>query len=238
MNRGRDEPLPLRGPPDPARVEEVRPAQPEEPPGFHREHVGALDEERPALGEEQLEPAEVDLGRVGLDLPEVRVHGRGQCEVTRQPVLEVGADARGRLGRAVERVGRVARCPLDACGHVGEDLELARGPEIAEVDERPEPADHPLLGREDRGPPRLLARPEVDPLEVDPPRLDGPAASEPELRERDSELGRPPPLVPAHGHVPDGVPRGVLVDVVEEEPVGPDTGRVDPEHESRPVVVV
>ena len=42
------------------------------------EHAGALDEERPPLGEERLEAAQVHDRRIGLDLAEVGIHRRGQ----------------------------------------------------------------------------------------------------------------------------------------------------------------
>ena len=76
-----------------------------------RKVARSFDEERPPLGEERLERVEVDDGRVGLDLAEVRVDRGRQRQARGQRVLEVGAD-RALPGSGDLRTG----CPAsDGC---------------------------------------------------------------------------------------------------------------------------
>ena len=64
------------------------------------EHAGAFDEERPALGEERLEAAQVHDRGIGFDLPEVGIHRRRQRDARAQRVLQV----------------RARRCAFASCG--------------------------------------------------------------------------------------------------------------------------
>src|SRR5258707_264848 len=68
------------------------------------EDVDALEEERPLLGKEELEGAEVEEHLIGLDLAEVGIEREVERERRRQPELEIGADVAVERG-AVERVG-------------------------------------------------------------------------------------------------------------------------------------
>ena len=69
-----------------------------------------LDEERPPLLKERLERVEVDDRRIGFDLAEVGIGGRGQREPRPQRVLQVEPDRAGRIG-ALDRAG----CRSSAC---------------------------------------------------------------------------------------------------------------------------
>ncbi|MCA9764609.1 MAG: dihydrodipicolinate synthase family protein, partial [Gemmatimonadetes bacterium] len=68
------------------------------------EDLGALDEERPLLGERDLEGVEVDDRRIGLDLAEVGVEGGVEGEPGPEPELEVEAGVEPRLAQVGERV--------------------------------------------------------------------------------------------------------------------------------------
>ena len=78
------------------------------------EQAGVLQEEGPLLGEEQVEPVEVHLLLVDLDLGEVRVVGQVERETRRHAVLEVDTEVgvglvlaagAGRLAARSDRVG-------------------------------------------------------------------------------------------------------------------------------------
>jgi hypothetical protein len=75
------------GNPDPAAEEQFR---------FTRaadgEQAGVLEEERALLGEEQVEPIEVDLLLVDFNLGEVRVVGHVQRQAGREAVLQIRAE--------------------------------------------------------------------------------------------------------------------------------------------------
>ena len=172
-----DEALALRAAPDAARVEQVGAVVGEVAArAAEREHVRALDEERAALVEEELEAAEVDLRGVGLDLPEVRVDGRGERQVGGEAELQVEPDARGQVGRGVVGVGRAAgRARVGGARglgrDVGDELEAARRAQADEAGEVAEVADEAVERGALRGPEDLLAR-ALDPAaELDAPGL-------------------------------------------------------------------
>ncbi len=81
------------------------------------EQARVLEKERPLLGEEEIEPVEVDLQLVGLDLGEVGVVGGVQGEAGRQAVLEV--DPELALG---SRRGSLDALPAAVGESVGRDL--------------------------------------------------------------------------------------------------------------------
>jgi len=58
-------------------------------------------------GKEGLDRAQVHNGRVHLDLPEIRVHGRVEGEVAGEPVLHVGSQRPDPLGAVLERIARL-----------------------------------------------------------------------------------------------------------------------------------
>src|SRR5262249_16798513 len=64
------------------------------------EDVGALDEERPSLGEVLLKRRQVHVRGVGVDLTEVGIDRRVERKARRQSVLRVHPDT-GNLARAV-----------------------------------------------------------------------------------------------------------------------------------------
>ncbi len=70
---------------------------------------GVLEEERPLLGEEEVEAGEVHLLLVGLDLGEVGVNRHVQREVGPDSPLEVAAD----LGLVVDLVFRPQEVLVD-----------------------------------------------------------------------------------------------------------------------------
>jgi hypothetical protein len=83
-------------------------------------------EERPALLEERLEGRQVDLGRVGFDLPEVGVDGRVQREVRPQAHPEVQAYPGVHVPSVLKRVVLVEQClarERRRAGHVGHELD-------------------------------------------------------------------------------------------------------------------
>ena len=100
----------LRRAADAARIEQAR-AVAVVAVHVEAERAGALDEERPPLGEERLEGIEIDDGRIGFDLAEVRIRRRGQREARRHRVLQVEADRAAGIGRirSADRRRRPAR---------------------------------------------------------------------------------------------------------------------------------
>src|SRR6185312_16704155 len=82
---------------DPAAVEELRPRPVESPEialaaEAEIEHGRALDEEGALLVEGRFDVAEVDHGRIDLDLAEVGIHRRVEREVRAETDFRVGAD--------------------------------------------------------------------------------------------------------------------------------------------------
>ncbi len=188
--------------------------------------------------EEQLEAAQVDLGGVGLDLPEVRVHGRREREVGGEPVRDVDPHAGREGGLIVERVVGVARGAGDTRRHVRNGLESARGAEPAKAGERAELAHDSVGLGQDRSPVGFLSGSELPPGEIDAPGLCPLLGRKAKLRERNPKLSRPACGVAAHARIPDRIPGAVHPAVVVDQHIALDAARTDLEKEACPVVVV
>ena len=175
----------------------------------HGESAGVLEEERPLLRKEEVEPVEVDLLIVHLHLREVGVVGEIESQSRRHAVLQVAAEVaqaggevpRGAGVRPARRLAddvrrQLQRPPQPLRRHDASHLARLRDPEQIELPRNRRPVR------------RLVAAADVA-LEVDAPRLGG-TGREPERPERNGELGAPPNLGDRRPHLPDAVP--VLVE--------------------------
>jgi hypothetical protein len=103
------------------------------------EYLRAFDEKRPLLREERLECRQVQHGRIDFDLSEVRIQRCVECEVRREPVLEVEARAHGRPSMSIERIVRFAADRRRLGDDVREQLEVRRGRRNVETEQMPVP---------------------------------------------------------------------------------------------------
>ena len=165
----------------------------------HREQPGVLQEERPLLGEEQVEPVQVDLLLVHLDLREVGVVGQVEREAGRHAVLQVGAQVPEQRGAAV------GVAPQRLAEHVRVQLEVARRRHLQppQLARQRQPVQVELARQ--RRPVRLLVPVPDVALEVEAPRLRG-ARRVAQRAERDRELGGPAAVGDLRCHLPDAVP--------------------------------
>ena len=219
----------------------------------HREEPRVLEKEGPLLREEQVEPVEVDLLVVHLDLREVGVVRQVEGEARGHAVLQVRPDVSEPRGAGVD----IASQGLSE--HVGVQLEVPRRRHLqaAQLAGQRQPVQVELARQ--RRPVRLLVPVADVALEVDAPRLDG-ARRVAQGAERDGELGRPRDVGDLRRHLPHAVPvqvepapRAALLlaagpldeaaadasaalALVGELPVVLEPGRVRPEHE--PVLLV
>ena len=180
--------------PDPAAEEEVH-----RTPLSHGEVAGVLEEEGPLLGEEEVEPGEVDLLVVHLHLGEVGVVGEVHVEARGDADLGVHAEIGVRLHLdfgGVVAAGRSER--------VGRDLEVPGAAEFQPVQfaRRGEPVE--VVDPRHRRPVVLLALAADVAVEVEPPGLR--ARSVAERPQRDRELGGPALVRHLGGHPPARVP--------------------------------
>ncbi len=231
----------LRRPADAAGIEEVvagHIAVPAHQP--EAEDVPALDEERPLLLVIGLEGGQVDDGRVGLDLAEVRIEGEIEGQVAGDADLAVQAAVERTGPAGGEGIARLGGEAPELADRIGEELDLARRldpAEAAELAEERDPAGR-VLG--DVLPERALVLAEEAPGHLESPggvRDSGEA----ELGEGDAHLGRPAVGADRGLDLPDGVPVevGVVVPVavVDGHGVALDPGGVDAEAEGGAVVV-
>ena len=112
---------------------EAHPAAEEDfglPPGPELEQSGALEEELPLFRKEEVEPGEVDLDVVRLDLGEVGVPGEIERQVGGQPVLQVQTGLR--LAFEVGLAGEL----LAAEGGEGLHLEAVPAADVLQPGER------------------------------------------------------------------------------------------------------
>ena len=114
----------LRRAADAARIEQAR-AVAVVAVHVEAEGAGALDEERPPLGEERLERVEVHDRRIGFDLAEVGIDRRGQRQPGRHRVLQVEPERAAGIGRVGQRVPRVDRLRVDLADAVRHQLEAS-----------------------------------------------------------------------------------------------------------------
>ena len=165
----------------------------------HREQARVLQKERPLLREEQVEPVEVDLLVVHLDLREVGVVRQIEGETRSHAVLQVRPHVSERRGAGV----RVA--PQRLPEHVGIQLEVPRRRDLqpAQLARQRQPVQVELARQ--RRPVRLLVPVPDVALEVDAPRQRG-ARRVAQRAERDGELGGPADVGDRGGHLPDAVP--------------------------------
>ena len=163
------------------------------------EETGVLQEERPLLRKEQVEPVEVDLLVIDLDLCEVRVVGQIKRQARGNAVLEVGAEVPcagcPSLGRRTHSLAQHIRGQLEVA--------LTRDLEPMELTGERESVDVELAG--ERRPERLLVTTADISLEVDAPRL-GFATRIAKRPKRDGKLGAPPDLGDPGGDLPRAIP--------------------------------
>ena len=252
---------PLRRPPPPDRDPLSVVANPDPPAEEqlelarlpHREQPRVLQEERPLLGEEQVEPVEVDLLVVHLDLREVGVVRQIEGEARGDAVLQVRPHVSEHGGAGVHVT------PEGLPEHVRVQLEIPRRRHLQplELAGQRQPVQVELARQ--RRPVRLLVPVPDVALEVDSPRLHG-AGRVAQRAERNRELGRPADVGDLGRHLPDAVPvqvepapRAALLlaarplheaaaeaaaalPLVGQLPVVLEPGRVRPEHE--PVLLI
>jgi hypothetical protein len=191
------------------------------------------DEERPALVEEGLVRGEVEHGRIGLDLPEVRVDRRVDREVRRDAILEI----------ATERPLGARRIPVlgDARGVLGDDvrhrLESAWRLEIVESREGAELRYEAGFRLSEQRPAQSLVVAIDVAIDRESERVTLVAAVS-QLRERNAKFGRPAERVDPRRHVPDAIPGAVFIAVVVDRLIHLDAGRVHAEFESGAPVVI
>ena len=181
------------------------------------ETVGVLEEERTSLGEEDLERREVHDGRIGFDLAEVRVDGRGERKRQRELHAEVAADGQACVTGGHEAVAGRFGLGLHLRAEVRHQLDARGRPQRIEADQVPEPRHDARRIRRRRRPERFLAMPRDLACEVDAPRphrAAGPTHVVAQLRQRDAELCRPAGTVGARSDVPDGIPERIVITVV------------------------
>ena len=173
----------------------------------HREGPGVLEEEGSLLGEEELEPIEVDLLVVHLDLREVGVVGQVEGQSRRDAVLQVAAESAQRERAAVRPVDAIDRFADDVGGHLQRAPEPLGRPDASQLSGERD-AEQVVLPRQ-RRPVRLLVAPADVALKVDAPGLLA-AGREAQRAERDGELRRPAHVGDGGAHLPHAVP--VLVE--------------------------
>ncbi len=232
----------LRRAPDPPAVEELRvgPAVglvDVEAAFAEVEDARALDEEGPLFRVVGLLVADVDDGRVDLDLAEVGVDRGVEGQVALQAGLEVEAGVPAEVAPGPERVPGFLRARLGPARGIGGGLDPAAAVDVPDADEVGEARDQAALLLGLPGIPVGLLFPHDDALEIDGPEVSA-ALREPELVERDAHLERPAFAVDAGGAFPDAVPRRVHELVVIERPVHDRAGRIDGEEVAAPPVVI
>jgi len=92
------------------------------------EDVQSLGEERAFLRVEGLELAEIDDGRVDLDLPKIRIDRARQCEVRGQRVLHIEPAVGAVVGALDQRI-----VPIGACEKVGASHAIGTSSSVAAV---------------------------------------------------------------------------------------------------------
>src|SRR5690606_8543483 len=96
------------------------------------EEARALQEELAFLGKEQVEPGEVELHVVGLDLSEVGIDGQVEREARREAVLEVDAEV-ARHVHTRRRARRIVPNLLRTRDHVRLDLDVPAAANVADA---------------------------------------------------------------------------------------------------------
>ena len=217
----------------------------------HLKQARAFDEEGTLLLERGLEPREVHLGGVGLDLPEVRMQREIERQAGGHPELRVRADC-GRGQRWLEeRIRAVAGRADQARARIGEHLTAAGRRQVVETGEVAAARDQASLPLGHGGPARPFLPPRHVAEEIHAPgrglgvRLAGlprppsrPAGVVVQLGQRDPELRRPAERVAGHRDVPHRVPAHIGFDVVVVVDVELHARGVDHEVEGGAAVVV
>ena len=210
---------------------DVRPAPPE------IEDARAFDEEGPLLLVVGLFVADVDDGRVDLDLAEIRVDREIEGQVAAEAALEVEAAARPGFASGAERVAGDGRAEHGPRQDERGDLEAAARGDAREPGELGEVRDEPVLLLGHPGEVVLLVLALDHPLKIDAPDLDI-APPETELVEGDADLDRPALVVDAGGALPDPVPGLVGLLVVRQGAVLDRAEGIDPEVVPAPAVAI
>ena len=201
------------------------------------EDARAFDEEGPLLLVVGLFVADIDDGRVDLDLAEIRIDREVEGQVAAEAALEVEAAAHRGFASVAERVAGDGRAEHGPRQGERRNLEAAAGGDAREPGELGEVRDEPVLLLGHPGEMVLLVLALDHPLEIDAPDMDIPSL-ETELVEGDADLDRPAQVVDAGGALPDPVPGRVQIFIVEEGAVLDRTEGIDPEVVSAPAVVI
>ena len=197
---------------------------------------GAFDEERPPLGEERFEAAQVHDRGIRFDLPEVGIHRRRERHAGTQRVLQVRADRGFLIAGRDERVARFRRLRVHLADDIRDELQPLRRLAQLQMREIAEVGDEAVRALRDE-------RPRVGLVEAADLAHDGEPERrivgriEAQLREGDAELRAPAVLVARDGDVPHGVPAAVVVPVVGPGAVLLHARGIDAELERRAAIV-
>ncbi len=231
---------------DAARVVQLRVGPVEAPEvvraaaGEAAQQVGALDEEGPLLLEVGLGVAQVDHGRVDLDLAEVGVERGVEGQAAGQAVLQVEAPLQRLLRAVVEGVAGAGRGHLIAArDHVGQQRQVPARLQARQARQVGHARGQPglFLGHQ-LEPALLVAALDAGHHVEGRRRPGGIAAGKPQLRERQAQLeGRPALFAARDGRIPHAVPGAVVPRVVEQDRVALHAGGADLEVHAGLVVV-
>ena len=197
----------MRRAPDPARVEQPRPrAHPQKP--------AALGKKGPPLSQEGLELRQVDLGRIGFHLTEVRVEGGIEGQVRAQMDLQIGARLAAQILFCAEGIVPLgAAASRTAARSIGGKLDAGRRLDFFETGQPTEmrnPAGF-VLGNQQPEILAILRR--HQPPDIEPPHLLR-AFVEAQLRKGNAHLGHPAAGAFPRRRFPDRIKGVIALDLV------------------------
>ena len=87
-----------------------------------------FNEERPFFREERLVGSEIDFGRIGFDLAEIRIEGRVERQVRTDAKLEIQAEPAAEVPAVVKRISRIDEPgEIRRAGKVGQQFQTFHG---------------------------------------------------------------------------------------------------------------
>ena len=211
-----------RDPPLTGREVEVarRPADPagEELVELRREDFGTLEEEGPFLRGEGLECAQVQHGRICLDLAKVRVEHAVERKRGAQTVGEATANG--------YRILLIAETLTFLHQNIGHPFPVGIGRHAIQPDQPAKARDTAIDFRGVIHPEGALC-PAIDhPFHIETPNLLR-SLHQAKLAEGDRQFGAPPVLGTGRGTLPDRIPRTVESGIVEHDGIDLNPCRVD-----------
>ncbi len=220
--------------PDASRIEQA----------FRLQQLLALHEEGTPLREKRGKRGQVHLRRIRLDLAEVRVERRVQCQARPDAHLEIGAGPAVELASTRKRIVGVDQATardLGAAGHIGHQLDRPPRLDTLQSFQIAKPGGPPGFVPRHRYPVNVLALARNVPVDVDSERV-GFVPVEAKLRERDPHLRRPADGIDHGVRVPYGVPAVVavaeVVCVLARVPIQASSGGRDRDGEVRSTVLI